>query len=303
MVSKRVLITGISGFIGVNLAKRLLKNGYKVFGFGWCDRFHPYPYTLNSPDFVYISGDIRNQSDFYLLPKVDVIFHLAANTGITKGLANPYGDFEVNTIATVKLLEWARINGRPLFVYASSNKVYPLDKKSRTPYGASKHTSEIWCMEYSHTFNVPAVVLRQSCIYGPRQYGYMEQGWIAWFMRANMKGLPIKVFGDGKQERDILYIDDLLNFYDLILEKPKLWGNIYDIGGGEMNVTSVNGIIDYIEHNNKPFINVEYKGVRTADQIRYVTNLEPLQGIWRPQVPMLEGLTKTFDWVKEHYEI
>jgi CDP-paratose 2-epimerase len=224
MVQKRIIITGASGFIGVNLANRLLEAGHEVIGFGWCERLRPYP-QITHKNFTFLSGDVRNESDFQF-PQVDVIYHLAANTGISKGLKNPYNDFEINTVATVKLLEWARNHGKPLFVYTSSNKVYPLDKKSRTPYGASKHTSEIWCMEYAHTYNLPSVVLRQSCIYGPRQYGHLEQGWIAWFMRANCKGWPVQIFGDGEQVRDILYIDDLLDFYELLLEKQELWGNI-----------------------------------------------------------------------------
>ncbi len=297
----KILITGCSGFIGVNLAKRLLDKDHEVIGFGWCDRLHPYP-KINHKNFSFISGDIRNESD-YQFPHVDVIFHLAANTGITKGLQYPYSDFEVNAIATVKLLEWARTHGKPIFVYPSSNKVYPLDKKSRTPYGASKHTSEIWCMEYTHTFGVPAIVLRQSCLYGPHQYGYMEQGWISWFMRANVKGLPIQVFGDGEQTRDILYIDDLIDFYELLLTHEELQGNIYDIGGGKENIVSVNTIIKYIERTNKPFVKIEYTGERKADQKEYVTNLEPLQGIWQPHTPHTEGLRLTFDWIKENYEI
>jgi CDP-paratose 2-epimerase len=297
-----ILITGCAGFIGSNLAKRLLDKGHEVIGFGWCEKLKPYPSFLEHPHFTFISGDIRNESD-YRFSDIDAIFHLAANTGITKGLKNPYGDFEINTISTVKLLEWARTHGKPLFVYPSSNKVYPLDNTSRTPYGASKHSSEIWCMEYGHTFAVPAVVLRQSCIYGPHQYGYMEQGWISWFMRANVKGLPIQVFGDGEQQRDILYIDDLIDLYELLLTHRDLWGNIYDVGGGEKNVVSVNAIIHYIEQNNKPFVQIDYAGERTSDQKTYVTNLISLQDIWYPQINTEEGLKKTFDWVKENNEI
>jgi CDP-paratose 2-epimerase len=294
----RILITGCSGFIGVNLAKRLLDKGHEVVGFGWCEELRPYPPIVHK-NFTFISGDVRNESD-YTWGQVDAIFHLAANTGITKGLKNPYNDFEINTVATVKLLEWARTHGNPLFVYTSSNKVYPLEKKSRTPYGASKHTAEIWVMEYAHTFNIPAVVLRQSCVYGPYQYGHLEQGWIAWFMRANCKGLPIQVFGDGNQKRDILYIDDLIEFYELLLEKKELWGNVYDIGGGKDRVVSVNDVISFIERFNKPFVKVEYVGERTADQKTYVTNLKPLWAIWEPHTGIIEGLEKTLEWVKNH---
>jgi CDP-paratose 2-epimerase len=294
----RILITGASGFIGVNLAKRLLEKGHEVIGFGWIEKLRPYP-PIKDKNFTFISGDVRNESD-YTWGNVDAIFHLAANTGITKGLQNPYNDFEINTVATVKLLEWARNHGKPLFIYPSSNKVYPLDKKSRTPYGASKHTAEIWVMEYAHTFNIPAVVLRQSCIYGPYQYGHLEQGWIAWFMRANVKGLPIQIFGDGEQKRDILYIDDLIDFYELLLEKKDLWGEIYNIGGGELNVISVNEVLDFIELENKPFVKKEYVGERKADQRVYITDLKPLQGIWRPHTGIAEGLKQTLEWVKNH---
>ena len=122
-------------------------------------------------------------------------------------------------------------------------------------------------------------------------------------MRANCKGLPVQIFGDGEQVRDILYIDDLLDFYELLLEKQELWGNIYDIGGGKFNAVSVNDIIRYIEGANKPFVRQDYVGERKADQKAYVTDLKPLQGIWEPHTGKFEGLKQTFDWVKEHYEI
>lgn len=294
----RCLITGASGFIGVNLAKRLLDKGHEVIGFGWCEELRPYP-PIKHENFTFISGDIRNESD-YQFPEVDVIYHLAANTGITKGLKNPYGDFETNTVATVKLLEWARTHGQPLFVYPSSNKVIPLDKPSRTPYGASKHTSEIWCMEYAHTFGLPVVVLRQSCVYGPHQFGFMEQGWIAWFMRANVLGLPIQIFGDGEQKRDILYVDDLISLYETLPTNFSLWSKVINVGGGKENVVSVNDVVKYIEENNKPFSDIEYAGKRVNDQSSYITDLKPLAGIWEPQTDIVDGLKQTFDWVKEN---
>jgi len=294
----KVLITGGAGFIGTNLSLHLLGKGIEVIGCGWIEERRPL-YLKDHDNYKFISIDIRNPEDYELLPEVDVIIHLAANVGINKGIEHPLSDFETNSKATVYLLEWARKHGKPLFIYASSNKVYPLNIwKNYTPYGTSKRTSELWCAEYNFTYNLPTIVNRQSCIYGPYQKGHVEEGWISWFMTANLKNLPLTIFGDGTQERDILYVDDLCRLIDKEIHTKEMWGKVYNVGGGKENTVSLNQIMRTIESfSGKKYEKVSYKETRIADQKSYISDLTDLKPYWKPEISMDEGLRKMFGWL------
>ena len=252
-MSKKYLITGGAGFIGSNYVHRLLKRGEKVTIYDNFARAGA-PRNLDwlkqefgENAFDVVVGDVRDADRIAESAKgADVIVHLAGQVAVTTSVINPRDDFESNAFGTFNVLEAARLSGRnPIFIYASTNKVYggmedvelfeeptrwrykdlvngcpetqPLDFHS--PYGCSKGTGDQYVRDYARMYGLRSIVFRQSCIYGPRQFGIEDQGWVAWFIIAAAMRRNITIYGDGKQVRDILYVDDLLNGYDLAIEK------------------------------------------------------------------------------------
>ncbi len=236
------LITGGAGFIGSNYVSRLLERGEKVtiydnlsragakINLEWLKR------TYGESGFNLVVADVRDALKICeAAQSADVIVHLAAQVAVTTSVVEPREDFEINAFGTFNVLEAARASGRnPVVLYASTNKVYGgmedvriVEEENRygyadypngvpetrgldfhSPYGCSKGCGDQYVRDYSRIYGLPTVVLRQSCIYGLRQFGIEDQGWVAWFVIAAVKGLPIKIYGDGKQVRDIMYIDD-----------------------------------------------------------------------------------------------
>jgi len=247
-MSKNYLITGGAGFIGSNYVHRLLTRGEKVTIYdnlsrdGSVRNLEWLKQTFGESSFSVIVADVRDSVRIAeAAQRSDVIVHLAGQVAVTTSVTNPRDDFEINALGTFNVLEAARLSGRqPIFLYASTNKVYggmddvevvedatrwhykdltygaaesqPLDFHS--PYGNSKGCGDQYTRDYYRIYDLPTVVLRQSCIYGPRQFGIEDQGWLAWFIIAAVMGRPITIYGDGKQVRDVLHVDDLLNAYD-----------------------------------------------------------------------------------------
>ena len=247
-----VLITGGCGFIGTNLALERLERGDTVRVLDNCsragtERNRAHLESLNDANLDLVDGDIR---DADLTAKAaadaDVIFHLAAQVAVTASVTDPRTDFDINALGTLNVLEGARLSGRkPLVVYASTNKVYggledveveeqetryvlpalalgvpetrPVDFHS--PYGCSKGSADLYTIDYARIYGLPTVVFRQSCIYGPWQYGNEDQGWIAHFLIRALNGEGLTLYGDGKQVRDVLYVSDLLELYDAAIER------------------------------------------------------------------------------------
>ncbi len=273
-MSKNYLITGGAGFIGSNYVHRLLGRGETVTIYDNLSRagasknlaWLQESFGKNGPRLIV--GDV---TDSALLAEAaqdaDVIVHLAGQVAVTTSVVNPREDFEANALGTFNALEAARASNRdPVFVYASTNKVYggmedvplaedatrwryadlehgcpetqPLDFHS--PYGCSKGSGDQYVRDYARIYGLRTVVMRQSCIYGPRQFGIEDQGWVAWFIIAAVLGRAITIYGDGKQVRDVLHVDDLLDVYDAAIEKIEVAaGQVYNIGGGPQNVMSV----------------------------------------------------------------
>src|SRR5262245_18239692 len=269
-----ILVTGGAGFVGSNLVHSLLCDGHTVTIFdafsrpgsernlAWLSSQH------RNGHLRYVHGDVR---DFDALraaaQDADIIYHLAAQVAVTSSLTDPRTDFEINALGTLNLLESARLSGRqPIVVFTSTNKVYggmhdvavaegearyeyrdltygipesqPLDFHS--PYGCSKGAMDQYVRDYARIHDLPTVVFRMSCIYGPRQFGTEEQGWLAHFMIAAVTGRSITIYGDGKQVRDVLFIDDLLRALRLAVEKIDVTaGQVYNIGGGPTNTLSI----------------------------------------------------------------
>lgn len=335
-MNKKLLITGGAGFIGSNLSFHFLQKGYQV---SILDNFkrkgtkENLSWVLaNFPQVKVIEADIRDKEalDKAVIDQ-DLIFHLAAQVAVTTSVSDPRGDFEINALGTFNLLEAVRMSGhKPLIIFASTNKVYGgmeevavAEKKTRyeykdlkygisekmcldfhSPYGCSKGAADQYVRDYQRIYGIPTVVFRQSCIYGPRQFGMEDQGWVAWFIIALTLGRKITIYGDGKQIRDILYIDDLVDLFEMVIDSPKIvTGRIYNVGGGIKNTISVwSEFGPILEKLFKRKIKVNYDTWRPGDQKVYVSDIRLVEKDigWKPKVTVAEGVKKLFDWVQKN---
>ncbi len=341
MKPQKILITGGAGFIGSNLADRLLKAGHEVTIFDnlsrsgcecnltWLQSTH------GQAAFRLVQAHLK---EFDALRQaaagVDRIYHLAGQVAVTTSVQNPRQDFESNAMGTFNMLEAARLVGNdPIIIYASTNKVYgsmeelvvneeeqrynyanlpfgvpetqPLDFHS--PYGCSKGAGDQYTRDYARIYQLRSVVVRQSCIYGYRQFGIEDQGWVAWFMIAALKQRPISIFGNGKQVRDVLFIDDLLNAYEAIVQNiDKAAGQVYNIGGGPNNTMSV--WLEFGQQLEKLLqrpVPVTYGDWRPGDQPIYVSDIRKAASElgWQPQISVQEGAERLFGWIRDNQNL
>lgn len=337
-MKKNYLITGGAGFIGSNYASRLIQRGENVTiydNFSRSGSVKNYSWlveTYGSQAFKTIEGDVRDAAALATAAQeADVLVHLAAQVAVTTSVVHPREDFEINALGTFNLLEAARSSDRkPVVLYTSTNKVYggmedvrvqkletryayqdfpdgiseaqPLDFHS--PYGCSKGTGDQYVRDYNRIYGIPTVVFRQSCIYGPHQFGMEDQGWVAWFVIAAVTGKPITIYGDGRQVRDLLFVEDLLNAYDLGVEKIQTAaGQIYNVGGGPDKTVSIwtefCPILEKLVGHSLP---VSWGDWRPGDQTIYVSNIAKAQKElgWKPKVGVEEGIELLFRWVSEN---
>jgi len=337
-MTKNYFITGGAGFIGSNYVARLLNRGEKVTVYDNLSRDGNYR-NLEWLDDMYgkdsyktIIGDIRD-ADLLVdsVKGADVIVHLAAQVAVTTSVVAPREDFECNALGTFNVMEAARLSRRkPIVLYASTNKVYggmedvrivedegayryakmphgvpetfPLDFHS--PYGCSKGTGDQYVRDYHRIYDIPTVVFRQSCIYGVRQFGVEDQGWIAWFIIAAETGKPIMIYGDGKQVRDVLFVDDLLDAYDAAIAKiDVVAGQVFNIGGGAGNMLAVWSEFGPMleELRGKP-LPVGHGDWRPGDQKIYVSDIRKAQSMlgWSPKTSVREGVEKLYNWVNQN---
>ena len=340
-MARHTLVTGGAGFIGSNYVHRLLQRGEKVTVYDNLSRagaprnLEWLKNTFGDDSFKVIVGDVRDADLIAETARdADVIVHLAGQVAVTTSVVDPREDFESNAIGTFNTLEAARLSGRdPIFIYSSTNKVYggmedvelveeptrwrykdlvngcpetqPLDFHS--PYGCSKGTGDQYVRDYSRIYGLRSVVFRQSCIYGPRQFGIEDQGWVAWFIIAAVTGRPITIYGDGKQVRDILYVEDLLDAYDLAIEKNDVAaGNVYNLGGGPDNVMSVWAEFGPIlERLCGDKIEVARGDWRPGDQRVFYADIHKAERElgWKPNIGVEQGIGMLFKWVQENREL
>jgi CDP-paratose 2-epimerase len=332
------LITGGAGFIGSNYADRCISRGEKVVIFDNLSR-HGAKTNLDwlrqkhgEKSFQLVVGDVRHAEEIKAAAReASRIVHLAAQVAVTTSVTDPRNDFEINAIGTFNTLEAARLSGNhPSFVYSSTNKVYGgmenvkvIEKETRydyadlplgaseeqildfhSPYGCSKGTGDQYVRDYARIYDLPTTVFRQSCIYGLRQFGVEDQGWVAWFIIAAITGHPISIYGNGKQVRDILFVDDLLNAYDAALQHPdKAAGQIFNVGGGRENTISVwLEFAPMLEKLLGKKIEVSWGDWRPGDQPVYISDIRKAQQVlgWSPKISAQEGITRLFNWVKEN---
>lgn len=329
----KILITGGSGFIGSNMSEYFFQREWDVYAF---DNFSRKGVEDNAKEIAnmgvtVIRGDVRNKEDFMRLPKVDAVINLAANPGIPWSIENPIYDANTNLMGALNVLEFTRQCGACM-IQASTNKVYsdqlndiklikratrydypenysfgineayPVDGLGRphSPYGCSKLGADIYSQEYNTTFNVPTVNCRMSAIYGPRQMGVSEQGWVVWFMYAKKHDLPLEIFGDGLQVRDLLYIKDLCRlYYEIITNMNKYRGQVFNVGGGYKNTISLIEMIDWLELRDGKEMTLQYKDWRVADHKSYISDIRKVEAVtgWTPEYSVEAGLTKTWEWI------
>jgi len=336
-----VLITGGAGFIGINLANHLLNQGHKVIIYDNLSRLGveknlEWLLSEHDRDNIWVEvADVRNS--YRLKNAVEhakMVFHLAAQVAVTTSLDDPNLDFEVNIQGTFNLLEVIRTSAhQPPLIFTSTNKVYgdlpnlafehtetryyPINSHIKqngisesqplnfhSPYGSSKGAADQYVLDYARSYNLKAVVFRMSCIYGPHQFGTEDQGWVAHFLIQAIKGSPIHIYGDGKQVRDILYVEDLLKaFLAAWNNMDKISGQVFNIGGGVENAISLLELLNLIEIKHKLKIDFEFGGARTGDQVYYVSDTGGFKQAvgWAPAVPIKEGLDRIFEWLcKQH---
>ncbi len=335
------LITGGAGFIGSNYAARCISRGDKIIIFdnlsrsGAASNLAWLRSQFGEKSFELIVGDVRDAEMIRLAASsADRIVHLAAQVAVTTSVTDPRTDFEINANGTFNVLEAARASGKnPAFLYASTNKVYggmedvkvvehatrydyadlpegasetqPLDFHS--PYGCSKGSGDQYVRDYHRIYGLPTVVFRQSCIYGTRQFGVEDQGWVAWFVIAAISGRPITIYGDGKQVRDILFVEDLLNAYDAAFDHlPQAAGQVFNIGGGRANTISIwtefEPILEKLLGKKLAVARGEW---RPGDQPVFISDIrKAYQWLgWKPGVNAEEGIWRLFNWVKENQNL
>ncbi len=331
---RNVLITGGAGFVGANCAAHFSDRGDRVILFdnlsrrgteqnaSWLAAEHPCHL---------VQGDIRDMDEldrlFQREGPFDLVLHMAAQVAVTTSVTNPREDFEINARGTFNLLEAIRLfNPRAAVIYASTNKVYggmedlrigeadgryayldqpdgidegrPLDFHS--PYGCSKGAADQYCRDYHRIYGLKTVVMRQSCIYGYRQFGIEDQGWVAWFCIAAHLDRPITLYGDGKQVRDVLFVDDLVALYEKAYrEIDRTAGKVYNVGGGPEYTLSLHELLAQLEVLKGRRIPVRYDDWRPGDQRIYVSNIRRVAAElgWTPQVSATEGVARLYDWV------
>ncbi|HEX3019504.1 MAG TPA: SDR family NAD(P)-dependent oxidoreductase [Chitinispirillaceae bacterium] len=336
--SKPVIITGGAGFIGTNLAHRLLEQGQKVIvvdnlSRNGSRRNLQWLFDNHNSDLRIRICDVRDRVMMAeLLNDASAVFHFAAQVAVTKSIENPIDDFKTNVEGTLNILELLRIMDDPPFLlFTSTNKVYgklsnielvekeyryhPVNEKYsvgidentmldfQSPYGCSKGCADQYILDYCRTYSVPASVFRMSCIYGPHQYGNEDQGWVAHFLFRIMQNQPVTVYGDGKQVRDILYIDDLLNAFELIVKnRQKCCGQAFTIGGGPANSISVLECIDLLQKQSGKYPPVSFAPWRNGDQCYYVSNVSKFHNLtgWKPSVDITQGINGLSRWVSRN---
>ncbi|MCC9166197.1 NAD-dependent epimerase/dehydratase family protein [Pontibacter harenae] len=332
------LITGGAGFVGTNLAKRLLEEGKRVMVFDslsrdgvernlqWlCD-------TYGDKLEVHV-GDIRDlQSVRKVMKNANEVFHFAAQVAVTTSLDFPINDFEINARGIINVLEAIREQDNPPpLVFTSTNKVYggledlkfisngsryyPADENIKengisekrpldfhSPYGCSKGAADQYVIDYARTYNLPMTVFRMSCIYGPHQYGNEDQGWVAHFAIRAIEGKPVNIYGDGKQVRDILFVEDLVDAFLLAQEHmAEISGQAFNIGGGPENTVSLLELLKTIGKYRGEEIPLSFGDWRPGDQHYYVSDTRKFQEAtgWYPKHNVQQGVAKLYQWLCE----
>ncbi|WP_373056750.1 GDP-mannose 4,6-dehydratase [Zunongwangia sp. H14] len=332
------LITGGAGFIGTNLAKRLLSEGKKVMIFDslFRDGVEQNLQWLQQKYGDKLIVQIADIKEKWVLEQsvkyANEVFHFSSQVAVTTSLTNPVLDFQVNMEGTFNLLEAIRKSPhQPPLLFTSTNKVYgdlndlkmepnetrysPSDKEIEkkgvsekrslefhSPYGCSKGGADQYILDYSRSYGLKTTVFRMSCIYGPHQFGTEDQGWVAHFLISALEDNPIVIYGNGKQVRDILFVEDLVDAFVLARENiEKISGEVFNIGGGPSNTVSLIEILQIIKEKTGKEMEISFEDWRTGDQHYYVSNTSKFQKAtgWSPKHSVEQGVEKLLNWLCE----
>ena len=303
-----ILVTGGAGFIGSNIADRFAADGHRVIVYDalsrpGVERNLDWLKQTHGDKIIGIVGDVRDEDELVrAAADAKTIFHMAAQVAVTTSLVDPRDDFETNVRGTINVLDAVRLRSEPVpVIFASTNKVYgdladvplectreryepqselarhgigearPLD--FHTPYGCSKGAADQYVLDYARSFGIPTVVFRMSCIYGRRQMGTEDQGWVAHFLIRALGGEPITIYGDGKQVRDILDVGDAVEAYVRALDQIQaVKGRAFNLGGGPANAVSLLQLTDEIRSVTGRRTELQFEGWRQGDQRWYVSD-------------------------------
>ncbi|CAM3593733.1 NAD-dependent epimerase/dehydratase family protein [Corallococcus sp. ZKHCc1 1396] len=336
--ARHVVIFGGAGFIGSNVADHYLSEGRPVRVFDNVSRpgVERNLRWLRERHGALLSIEVGDTRDLRAVRRAvrdaREVFHFAAQVAVTHSLESPLHDFEVNARGTLHVLEALRELETPApLVFTSTNKVYgglkglalspraqryapgddatrahgiseqcPLDFES--PYGCSKGAADQYVLDYARSYGLPAVVFRMSCIYGPRQYGTEDQGWVAHFLLRALDGAPLTLYGDGMQVRDILFVEDLVRAFRLAQQAmPRIQGRAFNIGGGPGQTVSLLELLELIERRTGHRPRVTFEDWRTGDQRYYVSDTRAFmrETGWMPRVGVREGVSRLSAWLEE----
>ena len=333
-----VLVTGGAGFVGANLADALASEGQEVIVYdalaragveanlAWLRQRHPGRITA-------IVADVRDRGELgRAVAEASAVFHFAAQVAVTTSLVAPREDMEVNLGGTLNLLEAIRARSAPVpLLYASTNKVYgdlpdialalegdaylPTDPGLRargigedrpldfhTPYGCSKGAADQYVLDYARSYGVPTAVMRMSCIYGPRQMGNEDQGWVAHFLIRALQGQPVTLYGDGRQVRDILHVRDAVAAYRAALAQiDRVPGRAFNLGGGPENAVSLRQLLAHLGTLTGRPVETEFGNWRPGDQRYYVSDTRSVREALAlpPATPWREGVAMLAGWLRE----
>jgi CDP-paratose 2-epimerase len=336
--ARQAVVFGGAGFIGCNLAQRLLRDGRRVVVFDSLARANVQSnlrwLKAQHGDRVQVEiADVRDARAVRAAVRgAGEVFHFAAQVAVTTSLVDPVEDFEVNGRGTLNVLEAVRAQpDPPALVFTSTNKVYgglpdlqferagsryqPSDPETRrngiserrpldfeSPYGCSKGCADQYVLDYARTYGIPAAVFRMSCIYGPRQFGNEDQGWVAHFLLRGLQRRPLTLYGDGLQVRDVLFVDDLVDaFLRAQAAMESISGQAFNIGGGPERTVSLVELLDRIERLFGARPPLRFEEWRPGDQRYYVSDTRKFQAAtgWRPRVSVEEGVLRLQEWLLE----
>jgi len=306
------------------IRSKLFNSDKKTVEYNW-------NYLQRYKNITRVVGDVRKEEDVIkVIKSIDLVIHTAGQPGVPLSVRIPREDFDINAYGTLNLLECIRqCSSDTTFIYCSTNKVYgenvekyvlkekekryiyrdiegineilPIDNTGHTPYGASKYVGDLYTQEYSRMYGMRTAVFRMSCIYGTRQFGFEDQGWVAWFVIASLLDKPITIYGDGKQVRDLLYVSDLVEAYDSFFESD-LKHAVFNIGGGPFNTISLLEFLHFLQKEMKTELKISFSEWRPSDQKVYISSIAKIKEElnWQPKVSIETGLRRLINWAKEN---
>ncbi len=337
----KILITGGLGFIGCNAVTHFASRGHEVFVVDNLSRTtakHNAAWmSAHNVDYSHANIDLQDRDElarYFAAHRFDAVIHLGGQVAVTTSVESPISDFEINAGGTLNVLENVRkYCPDAIFINASTNKVYGQLKSIETteesdrydfrdkefngvgetqaldffsPYGCSKGVADQYTLDYARTYDLRTITLRQSCIYGPHQFGIEDQGWVAWFIIACLQKKPITIYGNGKQVRDLLYIGDLIALYETILEDPsKANGMAFNIGGGKKNAVSLMVLLKHLETIRGEAIDTKFGVGRPGDQNIFVSDNRLAESTlgFRASTSWEDGVLLLYRWLESQMHL